>query len=214
MSLVSATKKRLKDRVATRHRRWNSWERAARSVKALRKQLAAAKAAAKKAARRKPTRMYDAVTIENMPRDAKAVAGYTSGNWPTFPRLAAMFPHARRKSIAVNAAHDADILDVEAGDATPSQAPAWVKRQHARGLKKPGVYCSVSVAQTVVNLLAAAGIKRDQYVLWTAHYTFRAHLCDSRCGFGLRTKADATQFTDKALGRSLDESVTARSFWS
>lgn len=211
MSRIDATEKRI-----ARRRRKLRQSKAA--VRLWRGRLSRARAylktlKARAAARRLPTRMFDAVTPENMPGNAEAVAGYTSGNWPTFPRLAGMFPHARRVSIAVTSAHDADVLDVEPGDATPAEAPSWVKRQHARGLKRPGVYTSVSQAQDLVDLLARFGVARDQYRLWTAHYTFTPHLCDSRCGFGMRTRADATQFTDRALGRSLDESVTARSFW-
>src|ERR1019366_5229489 len=36
--------------------------------------------------------MYDSVDIKQIPADAFAVAGYTTGNWPTFHSLAAAFP--------------------------------------------------------------------------------------------------------------------------
>lgn len=158
------------------------------------------------------TTMYDSVTLTEIPSDAAAVAGYVNGRWPTFPQLASRFPKARRISIAVTAEADADVLDVERGDATPAQAPKWVRRQAARGVKLPVVYCSVSDARTVLGVLAASGIKRSQIRLWTAHYTGKPHRCSAACGFGLSTTADATQYTDRALGRNLDASLVTDAF--
>lgn len=188
----------------------------AKRVPALADQVAEAKRVIARHSRKAtgPTIMYDDVTLSLLPANAPAVAGYVGGKWPTFHLLAAKFPHAKRLSIAVNAQEDAECLDVEVGDARPDQAPRWVKRQRARGVKRPVVYCSVSQARLVVSLLKAAGLGRDAYRLWTAHYTGREHICNSKCGFGMPTTADATQFTDRALGRSLDESRCAADFWS
>lgn len=163
-----------------------------------------------------PTVMYDAVTVSNIPSSAPAVAGYTSGLFPTWPTLLKLFPRARKLAIAVNAAHDADVLDVEQGDATPAQAPAWIKRQHAvhKTSGIPIIYCSVSVVATVAHLCSSAGLKHGvDYLIWSAHYTFRLHLCSPTCGFSMPFTADATQWTDKALGRSLDQSHVAPQIW-
>ena len=156
--------------------------------------------------------MYDDVNLSLIPKSAHAVAGYVGGRWPTYGELAKLFPHALRLSIAVNAEENAEVLDIERGDALPSQAPAWVRRQIARGVKRPVVYCAVSDAANVLKVLDSSGIKRSEIRLWTAHYTKRPHRCSSACGFGLRTVADATQYTDVALGRSLDASLCATSF--
>lgn len=161
-----------------------------------------------------PVAMYDSVTVSEIPPNALAVAGYTSGNWPTFPELAARFPRAHRLSIAINAAHDADCLDCEPGDATPDQAPRWVKRQHARGLKRPVVYASVSAMQDVIGRLTAAGLSRSSYRVWTAHYTGQPHICSARCGNGFTGTADATQWTDHSGGRNLDQSLCAAGFFA
>lgn len=157
--------------------------------------------------------MYDAVDTTAIPADAMAVAGYVNGRWPTFSSLAKSHPNAKRLSIAVSAEADAECLDIERFDAVPAQAPAWVRRQKARGVKKPVVYCSVSDAPKVLSILDISGIRRSQVRLWTAHYTGKPHRCDSACGFGLATKADATQFTDKALGKSLDASLVSAGFF-
>lgn len=154
--------------------------------------------------------MYDSITLDAIPAKPQAVAGYVNGRWPTFPELEKRWPQAARLSIAVTARANADCLDVENGDATPGQAPAWVKRQQARGIKRPVVYCSVSQAAAVLAALAKSGITRSQIRLWTAHYTGKAHRCDSACG--LNGQADATQYTDKALGRNLDASLCAAGF--
>jgi hypothetical protein len=158
-------------------------------------------------------KMYDSVTVGEIPTDAPAVAGYVNGKFITFPTLQHNFPRAQRLGIAVTSAADAECLDIEDGDARPDQAPAWVKRQIARGVKRPTVYAQVSSMQSVLNALAGAGITRDQVRVWTAHYTHQPHRCSPACGFGFSTVADATQWTDKSLGRNLDESLCDDSFF-
>lgn len=160
------------------------------------------------------TVMFDSITLDQIPASAPAVAGYVGGNWPTYNELASRFPGARRLSIAVSSREDAECLDVEPGDATPAVAAGWVKRQLARGVKKPVVYSSVSGMDALLAELARAGISRNQIRVWTAHYSFTPHLCGPHsCGQLHSTTADATQWTDSALGRNLDESVTTLAFW-
>lgn len=163
-----------------------------------------------------PIEMYDDVNVSLIPVSAEAVAGYVDGRWPTYVSLVSKFPHAKyRVSIAVFSRDNANVLDVEPGDATISEIVSWVKRQHARGEKKPGIYTAVSWAQKAVDTLKAAGFEYGvHYVLWTAHYTYKPHLCSSNCGFGFKEIAHATQWTDKAGGRSLDESLVSASFFS
>lgn len=157
--------------------------------------------------------MFDDINLSLVPPDAEAVAGYVNGRWPTYPAVVKKWPKAHHLSIAVTSHADADCLDIEPGDATNVVAPAWVKRQQARGVKRPVVYTNLANAQTLVNVLVKAGIGRTQFRLWTAHYTGKAHFCSARCGFHLTTTADATQWTDRALGRSLDQSVVNDAFF-
>lgn len=162
--------------------------------------------------------MYDSVDVSTVPPEAGAVAGYTSGHWPTFEPFVAGYPKLAKEgrvvSIAVQADHDADALDAEPGDASAAQVPAWVERQLARHVARPIVYASVSSYSHVLGALGAAGIARSEIRVWAAHYTGRAHLCSPACGFGFDTTADATQWTDKALGRNLDESLCANTFFA
>lgn len=159
--------------------------------------------------------MYDSVTIEAIPRTAKAVAGYVGGHWPTFGQLEKLWPNAHRLSIAIAASEDADCLDIETGDAKPGEAAAWVKRQHTLGNKRPVVYTSAAYLQALVDILSAAGLQHGRdYRVWSAHYTFKRHRCSPQCGFGIKITADATQYSDKALGRNLDVSVCSPEFFS
>ena len=120
--------------------------------------------------------MYDSVDVDQIPGNATHVAGYVNGKWPTVAALRARFPHAKVLTIAVTANADAECLDVETGDATPAQAPAWVKRQQARGVKHPKIYANRSTMPTVWAALQAAGIKRDEVKLWVADWTGQPHL--------------------------------------
>jgi hypothetical protein len=163
--------------------------------------------------------MYDSVTVSQIPATAEAVAGYVGGQWPTYRELLVKFPHAQKLSIAISASEQARCLDVESGDATNEQAALWVKEAHARGVKRPILYTSVSNWPTLQAALEQGGVKhgwpgRRNYRRWSAHYTGKPHRCTRRCGFGFKGKAGATQWTDKALGRNLDASLCSRDFLS
>lgn len=161
--------------------------------------------------------MYDSINVANLPADAAAYAGYTSGKWPTWDALKARFAgKAHLVSIAIDAAEHALCLDIEQGDATNAQAAGWVKAEHARNVARPIVYTSASNVGALVAELAAAGVKRDQVRVWSAHYTHTAHICapaPGGCGF---PAADATQWTDQAHGvggTQIDESLVAADFF-
>jgi hypothetical protein len=158
--------------------------------------------------------MFDAVDIGQIPGDASIVAGYVNGNYVTFRQLSARFPHARHLSIAVTAEADADALDVEPGDATYVQVPAWYQRQKARGAARPVIYASVSrMTSEILPVLRQAGIALADVRLWSAHYTYSAHLCGPGSCQQMPVQADATQWTDRAMGRNLDQSVLAADFF-
>jgi len=147
--------------------------------------------------------MFDAVAISEIPASPQAVAGYVGGNFPTFSPLVQRFPNAKHLSIAVNSSEDAECLDIENGDAVPSDAPAWHARQMARGVKRPVFYANTSTMPAVI--AALRGIPRSQYRLWTAHYTHQPHI---------EPGSDATQWTDRALARNLDQSLCADDFFT
>ena len=111
--------------------------------------------------------IYDSTNPQDIPTTAEAVAGYVDGiyAWPDSGWL--RFPNAAKISIAVSASSQADALDVETGDATPAQAPGWVKAQIARGIK-PWVYCNRSNRSAVEMACQSAGIQPTQMGLWVA----------------------------------------------
>jgi hypothetical protein len=159
-----------------------------------------------------PVVMFDTTTLNAIPVDASAVAGYVGGMWPTYFRLVEMFPNAHHLSIAVDSDEDAECLDIEVGDARPPDAPAWVRRQLERGVARPVVYASVSLMAETVACLRATGVERSSVRLWTAHYTHVPHVCSTECGLEGVTSVDATQWTDRALGLNLDESLCSDTF--
>lgn len=152
--------------------------------------------------------MFDTVTHQDIPpfanTDRDAVAAYVDG---IFANEAVVFhqdPKAHHLSITVTAGEVADCLDIENGDATPEQAPGWWHDATMHGIWRPCLYASLSVIPEVVHQLTEHGIHRSSYRLWAAHYTGQPHV-EKGC--------DATQWTDKALGRNLDESLCLDTFF-
>ncbi len=157
-----------------------------------------------KPARKPQFAMFDSVDLSQVPQSAQAVAGYVGGKWPTYGEAVKRFPNAKHLSIAINATEDAECLDVETGDATPAEAPAWVHRQQSRGVRRPVLYANFSTMPQVVGALKGAGINPLLDVrLWVAHYTYVPHI---PLGY------DACQWTDRAMGRNLDQSLCVGTF--
>jgi hypothetical protein len=156
--------------------------------------------------------MFDDTNIALDPPGAFAYAGYVDGAFNNIHALRAMFPKAHILSITA-LGNRADACDVEAGDMTNADVFGWYDRMLTEKVWKPCVYTSAFNMLSMQMSMRANGIDRSAYRLWSAHYTGVAHFCGpTTCGFGL-TQADATQFTDKALGRSLDESIISDGFF-
>jgi hypothetical protein len=170
-----------------------------------------------------PTSMFDSVNVDEIPPDAEAVLGYTGGSWPTYHELEHRFPNARVISAAISASEDADLLDVEQGDATPEQVPAWYSRQVERrkrdpgfyNLERNGAYAAVSELTEVIAHMRAARHKDRSWIQMSAHVGQGKHICGPKsCHYpGLDLTAQSTQYDWSALGRNLDESVVSRDFW-
>lgn len=133
-----------------------------------------------------------------------ALAGYDDGRFNDIAQIERNYPGHRHQAIAVFASDNGDWLDVETFDATPSQAPGWVRRQHARGLARPGVYANQSTMPAVQRALEAAGIARNSVRLIVAHYDGIPQI---PAGF------DAKQYTDHWEGRNVDASVARDDFF-
>ena len=153
-------------------------------------------------------RLYDSIGVAPLKRVAstsgEAVAGYVDGHWPDFAAVARAFPHDRHLSIAARAADDADCLDVESGDANPAEVPGWALRQHRRGLWRPVIYASASSYPAIEEELRKAGLPGVFIRRWVADWN---GLADVPAGY------DAHQFTDRAAGQNVDESVCLDDFF-
>jgi hypothetical protein len=161
--------------------------------------------------------MFDTITESAWPSDPQAVLGYVDGHvgdQPDWAYVQHRFPNAFHLSIALDPAHDAMALDIETGAASPSSAVAWYERQKARGVARPCLYASASLMEaTIIPVVRAARFPRDQVRLWSAHYTHSAHICGpSSCGL-TSVAVDGTQWTDRAYGRNLDQSLLLGDFF-
>ena len=152
--------------------------------------------------------LYDSINPASFPGSGfDATAGYVGGKWPSSAGIRARFPNLPHLTIAVNSRQDAQCLDVEPGDASPDEAPGWADRQAARGVDTPIIYCSASAMGAV---RAAMGGRR--YLLWSAHYTGRPHICGTGCGY---PQADGTQWYDHGPnGENVDQSLISDEFYA
>jgi len=150
--------------------------------------------------------MEDDVTTGEFTPGCQAYAGYYNGTYAnmTAVRAYAARQHAKSFSYTPAGATGADAIDMEPGDASPADAPGFY-RNGGRYF-----YSSASSTQSVINYLAGAGIPRSNYKIISAHY-IGEHMCGpGSCGY---PQADATQFTDTYLGRSLDCTLFSSSFF-
>jgi hypothetical protein len=191
---------RARDRYHARHMGRQA-KREARLIRGLRRRLLSWTA---------PKTQFDSVSVGEIPTDARAVAVYINGLYENVAAVKSRCPHAILTTISVNSADLADVLDVEAGDATNADCAGWYTRfKAARPHSKPIFYTSASNVAALVAALKDAGIKRRSYILWGAHYTDERHICGPRtCGY---PKVDATQFT--TTGERLDVSKCRPSYW-
>ena len=143
--------------------------------------------------------MADSIVPENLPGTYPAYLAYADGDWPTAPKVRAMFPSARLLTMTVLGGQEvADGCDCEAGDLTPAQAAAWVRQRLAAGAWRPVVYESASTMADVLAELARLGIARAQVRLLSAHYGQGEHICGpGACQY---PAADGTQWSSTAAG--------------
>lgn len=141
---------------------------------------------------------YDTTTLATIPHHPQVVLAYDDGTYSDYKLAKRLFPHAHVFSICVRAEDDGDFLDVENFDARPEQAGPWVRRRIDAGAWNPGIYGSLSAWKAIDESLAANRIERDEVRKWKADWTHVPHMAPD---------ANLTQWTDRALGRNLDESL-------
>jgi hypothetical protein len=112
--------------------------------------------------------MYDSVAYDKIPKHAQMVAGYVDGlyKWPK--KAWNLFPNAVHVRIAVfHTTLDAEVLDIEKGNATPEEGVSWVKQRRSQGFD-PSVYCNLNTYPEVRKAFLAAG--EDMPHVWLAHW--------------------------------------------
>lgn len=127
-----------------------------------------------------PVRMYDGVNSDaeaiakDFP-DAAMVAGYVNGKYAWSESDWSRFPKAAHVEISITASADAgDVLDVEAGDATPDEAVEWIRKRKGSGYARPTVYCSKAAIPAVRKATGDYILGRD-YDIWVADWTEEPH---------------------------------------
>jgi hypothetical protein len=112
--------------------------------------------------------MYDGVDAGTVPAGAEIYAGYVDGQWQSYDALVSKFPGALHVSICVTASDSARALDVESGDATPEEAPAWAAAQRKGGNPYPVVYMDEANWPAVKAAFSDQGVPAPLY--WVAAY--------------------------------------------
>lgn len=111
--------------------------------------------------------MFDSTRASDIPVTAQIVAGYVDGIYAWSAADWAQFQTPLKIRIAVFAStNDGHVLDVEQGDATPSQAPGWAKMRRAAGID-PTIYCNRSNISAIRAAFAAAGEPEPHFWLAT-----------------------------------------------
>lgn len=137
-----------------------------------------------------------------------AYAGYSYGRWANMTKVRAYAASQGARSFAytgfISHLAGADALDIEPTLAVASDAPI----AYRAGIRK--FYMSASQTATVKSHLVGAGIDLATCKFISAHYS-GPHICGPKtCGY---PQADATQFTDRYMGRILDATLLGPDFW-
>jgi hypothetical protein len=149
---------------------------------------------------------YDGVTSSLVPQGGKWYGYYFDGIYANGSDVKADHPDASwYVSITPDGANGAMCGDTEAGCMSVSQDPGFYRNpdhgtpEDIGGVAvKPWIYCSAANLTAVQNEMTSAGIPRDDYFLWSAHYTGVPHYCGpTTCGYGL-SAADACQYATSA----------------
>lgn len=190
---------RARDRYHAKHMGFHA-KREQRLVVRLRRRLLAFTA---------PRTQYDAVTLANVPPDARAVAAYVNGDYANIAEARRRFPDALITTITVNFSALADAADFETGDFAVADGPEYFRQfKDHRPHSKPIFYMPASWIRAFRAEMRSAGIKRRQYIIWSAHWTHR-HICGPLvCEY---PKADSTQYTTE--NEHVDVSKLRPSYW-
>src|ERR1700733_11821288 len=105
----------------------------------------------------------DSVGVNSLEAGLPVYAGYAYGPFNNWAALVKRFPSAKLISISpvVESSERVACLDVEPGNATPADAPAFYRLGKAGIVNKPTIYCSAGDTSAVVSAMSNAGISRS-----------------------------------------------------
>lgn len=114
--------------------------------------------------------MWDSTTAGDIPAAATMVAGYVDAHYAWSAADWAHWRDAGARLVRIAAwpsTNAGDVLDVETGNATPLEAPAWVTMRRAAGAD-PTVYCNTSTWPQLLAAFDRLGTARPHW--WLAEY--------------------------------------------
>jgi hypothetical protein len=148
--------------------------------------------------------MYDDTDLSLIPAMPHAVAAYINGSFANYEEARKRFPHARILSISVTGDVAADCYDLEKGDYPYDQAGHLFTIARDGGIWRPCFYFELTARQMVQDSLASQVKDAKEVRQWVAYWNGHTDL---------PSWADAHQFTNRALGRNLDESICRDDFF-
>lgn len=158
--------------------------------------------------------VYDSTDVSAIPDDAQGIAAYADGQYANVLAADERFGRARVLTVTVRSNPLADIADCEQWDMTPLETAVWIARARSARSRRPIVYVELAGLPDLVEQLAAHGVPRDWYRLWSAHWTDAPHICDAACGLGDLEPPGMTQYASLPAGRRVDVSLTTRGWWA
>ena len=169
-----------------------------------------------------PLSMPDSIRVNDLPKGFKAYLGYEDGNWPTISQLRQAFPGAFTVNLTVTARTlNTDGIDCEPGNPNALTSANWIQdKLQAHPDSRPIAYADLAStgyrAIDIWDYLTRKGIKRNQYRILTAHYTYTAHICGPHTCGQFPVDADGTQWTNKYPGQNgslVDMSMLSDTFF-
>lgn len=161
--------------------------------------------------------LRDSIDPSLIPTNTPLIGGYVDGRFGPDHALFGepgwdasswnLFPNSVHVRIAVFATtNDGNVGDVEFGDITPAQAPAWVQMRRAAGVQ-PSIYCSLSEWPSVRSAFQSAGVAEPPY--WIAAYDGTT---DIYAGSVARQYDNGTGIVGPSVGGAYDSSAVV-DYW-
>ena len=118
--------------------------------------------------------MYDSTRARDIPPSADLVAGYVDGRYAWSAADWARWPVSKHVAITISAwHHNAIVLDVEPGDATPEQCNGWLTAIPAATGWIPTLYGNRPALDRARHLAELVKLEVDY---WLADWTGTPHL--------------------------------------